>query len=266
MGFGERLKDERKRLKLSAERFGDLLGVSGNTQYNYEKEDRSPDVSYLSEAAKLGCDVVYLITGLRSIASLSQAHQDLLSAYDSAGPEYQRSAISVLLTGAGQKSTDRDIRPLGVQDHDFEEIGHALADVLGISANELSIALTNARVAIAPHMKTIERRGVTSGGAWETIKQVLYRELGLALQPYVDRYVRTQSSVTASADADIAALLQNLPDQVRTWLICALKASPTETRSSPKVRGPVGQFVEGGASFSGPVEFSPGKVVKGKKG
>lgn len=87
MGFGERLKDERKRLKLSAERFGALLGIAGNTQYNYEKEERSPDVAYLEGAARIGCDVIYLLTGDRASAvsegdAVSPEQRALLNAFD----------------------------------------------------------------------------------------------------------------------------------------------------------------------------------------
>ncbi|WP_065760982.1 helix-turn-helix domain-containing protein [Pseudomonas defluvii] len=65
MGIGERLKEERERLGLSQTDFAALAGASKNSQYNYEKGERSPDANYLFAAAMQGVDVLYVITGER---------------------------------------------------------------------------------------------------------------------------------------------------------------------------------------------------------
>ena len=66
MGIGERLKEERERLGLNQTDFAALAGASKNTQYNYEKGERSPDSNYLAAAAAQGVDVLYVITGVRT--------------------------------------------------------------------------------------------------------------------------------------------------------------------------------------------------------
>lgn len=66
MGIGERLKEERERLGLNQTDFAALAGASKNTQYNYEKGERSPDANYLAAAAVQGVDVLYVITGART--------------------------------------------------------------------------------------------------------------------------------------------------------------------------------------------------------
>lgn len=69
MGIGERLKEERERLGLSQTDFAALAGASKNTQYNYEKGERSPDANYLSAAAEQGVDVLYVLTGERRLSA-----------------------------------------------------------------------------------------------------------------------------------------------------------------------------------------------------
>lgn len=65
MGIGDRLKEERERLGLNQTDFAALAGASKNTQYNYEKGERSPDANYLAAAAEKGVDVLYVLTGER---------------------------------------------------------------------------------------------------------------------------------------------------------------------------------------------------------
>lgn len=65
MGIGERLKEERERLGLNQTEFSAHAGASKNTQYNYEKGERSPDANYLAAASGLGVDVLYVLTGER---------------------------------------------------------------------------------------------------------------------------------------------------------------------------------------------------------
>ncbi|MDH1629301.1 helix-turn-helix domain-containing protein [Pseudomonas mosselii] len=65
MGIGDRLKEERERLGLNQTEFSALAGASKNSQYNYEKGERSPDANYLAAAATQGVDVLYVVTGER---------------------------------------------------------------------------------------------------------------------------------------------------------------------------------------------------------
>lgn len=73
---GKRLKEERNRLGLNQSDFAVLGGVEKRAQIYYEQEARSPDAEYLAAIAKAGADVLYIVTGVRSAASLDQAAED----------------------------------------------------------------------------------------------------------------------------------------------------------------------------------------------
>ena len=81
--IGARLREERERLGLSQSKLGEELGVSLGSQGNYEGGKRDPDADYLSRAAVIGVDVLYVLTGRRLPAP--SAHEgardlDLLAA------------------------------------------------------------------------------------------------------------------------------------------------------------------------------------------
>lgn len=74
--IGRRLEEERKRLGLNQEGFAELGGVGRKTQFNYESGERSPDGGYLSDIAKHGADVLYIITGMRSMPPVLSVEQE----------------------------------------------------------------------------------------------------------------------------------------------------------------------------------------------
>ncbi len=61
--FGERLRDEREKIKMSQNEFGKKCGVTKLTQFRYEKSKRSPNIEYWQALHDLGIDIVYIITG-----------------------------------------------------------------------------------------------------------------------------------------------------------------------------------------------------------
>lgn len=63
--IGQRLKEERLRLKLSQSVLGSIGGVETNAQGNYESGSRFPRADYLSRISTTGIDVAYVVTGLR---------------------------------------------------------------------------------------------------------------------------------------------------------------------------------------------------------
>lgn len=84
MGIGDRLKQERERLGLNQTDFAAKAGASKNTQYNYEKGERSPDANYLAAAATLGVDVLFVLTGERKalpVTCLSSAAMEFFEVY-----------------------------------------------------------------------------------------------------------------------------------------------------------------------------------------
>ena len=66
MSIGARLKAERLRLGLSQASVGAAGGVAVNAQGRYENGIRFPRADYLAEVAKLGIDVLFVITGRRA--------------------------------------------------------------------------------------------------------------------------------------------------------------------------------------------------------
>ena len=63
MGIGARLREERERLGLNQEGFGQLGGVRKQAQLLYEKDERKPDSDYLVAVAAAGVDVLFVLTG-----------------------------------------------------------------------------------------------------------------------------------------------------------------------------------------------------------
>lgn len=65
--IGERIAIERKRLGKTQADFASMGGVSTNSQINYEKGNRSPDIEYLAAIQSVGADVMFIINGNRSL-------------------------------------------------------------------------------------------------------------------------------------------------------------------------------------------------------
>ena len=66
MTIGNRLKDERERVRLSQTAIAELAGTTKKTQIDYELNRTPPKASYLAKIASLGVDVGYVVTGLRA--------------------------------------------------------------------------------------------------------------------------------------------------------------------------------------------------------
>lgn len=69
--FSARLRQERKAKRLNQSDFGALGGVGLQTQSRYEKGETEPSAAYLADLAHSGVDVLYILTGQRQSASLS---------------------------------------------------------------------------------------------------------------------------------------------------------------------------------------------------
>lgn len=100
MEFFERLREERKRLKLSQTELATLAGTTKNSQLNYEKGKICPSATYLAAIAKAGVDVQYVLTGQRAAAPvLTPRQKALIDLYEAAPPSIQTAALAVLTTG-----------------------------------------------------------------------------------------------------------------------------------------------------------------------
>jgi len=103
-----RLKEERTRLGMSQTRFASIAGVGKTTQINYESGSRAPDMDYLAAVARFGVDVQYVITGIRSAASLTPEETVLLEGYRGLDAETRKRMLAFMLGGAAPaKSTTK---------------------------------------------------------------------------------------------------------------------------------------------------------------
>ncbi|WP_156092909.1 helix-turn-helix domain-containing protein [Laribacter hongkongensis] len=85
--MGERLKAERLRLGLSAEKFSALTGMHRNAQYRYEANERLPDAGYLQAAYEAGVDIFFVVTGQYLTTQLAPDESLLLMDYRSLSPQ-----------------------------------------------------------------------------------------------------------------------------------------------------------------------------------
>lgn len=95
--IGQRLREERKKLGKNQTEFGALGGVLMGAQINYEQDKRQPDAAYLSSIAANGADVLYILTGQRSLCDndLSPDEAALLDNFRAISAERKFSLIDV---------------------------------------------------------------------------------------------------------------------------------------------------------------------------
>ena len=107
MGIGERLKEERERLGFSQTEFAAVAGASKNSQYNYEKGDRSPDAAYLAAVAEKGVDILYVVTGVATpqvVEGFTAAEDTLINQYR-ALPEADQAAVHRIVGAMWEQSS-----------------------------------------------------------------------------------------------------------------------------------------------------------------
>ncbi|MGX9694917.1 helix-turn-helix domain-containing protein [Achromobacter anxifer] len=121
MNIGSRLREERKRLRMDQATFGEVGGVKALAQLTYESGKRSPDANYLERVAAAGVDVLYVLTGVRTLSEADlaadlkrygDAWETLEMALEAAGrelsPEKKRRAADALFAASkGEMATDQ---------------------------------------------------------------------------------------------------------------------------------------------------------------
>ena len=111
MEFFERLREERKRLKLNQSQLAALAGTTKNSQLNYEKGNVCPSATYLAAIAAAGVDVQYVLTGRRSAEPvLTPEEKNLLDAWQNAPQAVRAAALAELQAGAKKEKPTRTIR------------------------------------------------------------------------------------------------------------------------------------------------------------
>lgn len=95
--FSERLKEERKRLKVTQKDLADNFGLTTMTWGKYERAITAPDAYILSELSKFGIDIVYLLTGERKpVSQLNFEEEELIKLYRNVDETCQSSVINLL--------------------------------------------------------------------------------------------------------------------------------------------------------------------------
>jgi transcriptional regulator with XRE-family HTH domain len=99
-GIGKRLRQERKRLKLTQSALGAIGGVEANAQGHYESGQRLPRADYLFRIAAAGVDIRRVVTGLDASAraelpAFTPTRSDL-NPPDSAGLDSSESMVKII--------------------------------------------------------------------------------------------------------------------------------------------------------------------------
>lgn len=117
--FCERLKAERKRLKLTQEIAASMCGVARETWGRYESGALAPGAEVLAEFAKHQADVAYVLTGLRSENVATTSHEaSVLQCYRMLSDREKLGVVRLLTTmsGAAEMSSDEIARKLSSTD------------------------------------------------------------------------------------------------------------------------------------------------------
>ena len=95
MTVGQRVKEERERLQMTQVAFAEACGAKKRQQIYFEQDVNVPGGSYLIRAASLGCDVQYLLTGVRS-PNFTQAEKVLVEKYRALSADEQKQAQTMV--------------------------------------------------------------------------------------------------------------------------------------------------------------------------
>ena len=92
---GNRLKAERKRLKLTQPAMGELLGVAVGSIVRYEKHGDALNQDQLIALSNAGFDVLYITFGLRA-DTLSEPEHEIVTAYRSLGDDAKAAFVKMV--------------------------------------------------------------------------------------------------------------------------------------------------------------------------
>jgi len=94
--FGDRLRDERKRLGMNLVDFAELGGVKKNAQMNYESGERAPDSNYLCSLLRSGVDIIYVLTGQRDTLNLTIDEKGVIAGFRSLDARGKAGVIALI--------------------------------------------------------------------------------------------------------------------------------------------------------------------------
>lgn len=123
-----RIKEERKRLKLTQAAASALAGVTRETWSRYEAGSVSPGMEVLAAFAMAGADAQYVLTGLRAPTPMSARERLFLDQFRRSDEKRQDEALRVLL----------GTEPLPSAQHTFQTVGqyiHGAVNQPGLTLN-----------------------------------------------------------------------------------------------------------------------------------
>ena len=98
MTIGDRLREERERLGFSQPALAGLAETTKKSQIDYEKGVSFPKANYLEVIARVGVDVQYIVTGMRS-ATLVGEEALLLDGFRKMDLETKRRTLAMVYSG-----------------------------------------------------------------------------------------------------------------------------------------------------------------------
>lgn len=133
MAIGERLREERKRLKMTQADFAKAGGIGVSSLKLYEGNEGEPGALFLSAVANSGVDVQYVITGIPSASTLAPDENVLLDGYRALDAPTRRRMLAFMLGG------DPLPNQAGKQEQVFnDKVGQALKVEGGLNQTGIS--------------------------------------------------------------------------------------------------------------------------------
>lgn len=108
--IGSRLQEERKRIGLNQDEFAQRVGVAKRTLAGYESGSGEVGAAALAQAAALGVDVLYVVTGERKpqpADSLTPGEAELLNHYRDL-PQADQAGAARMVTALAEMVGRRD--------------------------------------------------------------------------------------------------------------------------------------------------------------
>lgn len=115
MTIGGRLREERKRLKMTQAAFAEEGGIGVSTLKLYEGDDRDPGALFLEAVGKTGVDVQYVVTAIRSKSALAADERMLLEGYRALDPATRKHMLAFALTESGPVAIQKKIQEATVK-------------------------------------------------------------------------------------------------------------------------------------------------------
>jgi transcriptional regulator with XRE-family HTH domain len=110
LAIGERLREERKRLKMTQADFAQRGEIGLSSLKLYEGNEGEPGALFLASIARLGADVQYIVTGTPSASVFSPDEQVMIDEYRAMDVMTKRRALAFMLTEAGPISVQKTIK------------------------------------------------------------------------------------------------------------------------------------------------------------